>query len=67
MEQKGNNTSVQISIHEGKNRQVRKMFEAAGKKVIKLKRISFGDIVLGGLKPGQWKYLTDEEVSFLKR
>lgn len=67
LKQTQNNTSVQISIHEGKNRQVRKMFEAVGNKVIKLKRISFGNIGLGQLKPGQWKYLTVDEVSFLKR
>jgi len=43
------------------------MFEAIGHNVIKLKRISFGDINLGELKPGQWKYLTDDEIKFLKR
>ncbi|HBC30415.1 MAG TPA: pseudouridine synthase [Clostridiales bacterium] len=61
------NTSVQISIHEGKNRQVRKMFKKIGHRVIKLKRISFGNINLGGLSEGQWKYLTDDEVKYLKR
>lgn len=62
-----NTSSVQISIYEGKNRQVRKMFEAVGHNVIKLKRISFGDINLGELKSGQWKYLSDDEIKFLKR
>lgn len=61
------NTSVQISIHEGKNRQVRKMFEKIGHRVIKLKRISFGNINLGGLMEGQWIYLTDDEIKYLKR
>ena len=61
------NTSVQISIHEGKNRQVRKMFEKIGHRVIKLKRISFGNINLGELSEGQWKYLTDDEIKYLKR
>ena len=60
-------TSVQISIHEGKNRQVRKMFEKIGHRVIKLKRISFGNINLGELSEGQWKYLTDDEIKYLKR
>lgn len=60
-------SSLQISIYEGKNRQVRKMFEKVGHSVIKLKRISFGDIDLGELKIGQWKYLTDDEINFLKR
>lgn len=58
---------VQISIHEGKNRQVRKMFDSVGHNVIKLKRISFGNINLDGLNEGQWKYLTEEEIKFLKR
>ena len=61
-----NISSVQISIYEGKNRQVRKMFETIGHNVIKLKRISFGDINLGELKSGQWKYLSDDEIKFLK-
>ncbi len=58
---------VQISIHEGKNRQVRKMFDSVGHPVIKLKRISFGDINLSGLRIGQWKYLNNDEILFLKR
>lgn len=57
---------VEISIHEGKNRQVRKMFEAVGNEVRHLKRISFGKITLGTLKPGQWTYLNDDEIKFLK-
>lgn len=59
-------SKVQISIHEGKNRQVRKMFDSVGHKVVKLKRISFGQIELGLLKPGQWFYLSNEEINFLK-
>lgn len=57
---------VEISIHEGKNRQVRKMFEAVGSSVKHLKRISFGKITLGTLKPGQWTYLNDDEIKYLK-
>ena len=60
-------STVQISIHEGRNRQVRKMFDSVGHPVIKLKRISFGNINLDGLNLGQWKYLTDDEIEFLKR
>jgi len=64
----GSKTSskVQISIHEGKNRQVRKMFDAVGHTVLKLKRISFGKIELSSLNSGQWSYLTNEEINFLK-
>jgi len=61
------NSFVQISIHEGKNRQVRKMYEKVGHRVIKLKRLSFGNINLDGLREGQWKYLTDDEIEYLKR
>jgi len=59
-------SKVQISIHEGKNRQVRKMFDSVGHNVVKLKRISFGQIELGLLKLGQWSYLSNEEIKFLK-
>ncbi|MEL7646787.1 MAG: pseudouridine synthase [Sedimentibacter sp.] len=59
-------STVQISIYEGKNRQVRKMLDAVGHKVKSLKRISFGKIGLDGLKPGTWAYLKDEEINFLK-
>lgn len=62
-----NRSLVQISIHEGKNRQVRKMFEAVGHTVKSLKRISFGEINLGDLELGAWKYLSNEEIEFLKR
>ena len=64
---KGDKSKVQISIYEGKNRQVRKMFDALGHNVITLKRLSFGNINLGDLSVGQWKYLTDDEIKFLKR
>lgn len=63
----GNRSTIQISIYEGKNRQVRKMFDAVSHKVIKLKRISFGEINLGNLKIGSWKNLSNKEVNFLKR
>jgi pseudouridine synthase len=62
----GSVSTVEISIYEGKNRQVRKMFEAVGHKVIKLKRTAFGSINLQGLKEGQWEYLTKDEIKFLK-
>lgn len=63
---KTHQSRVQISIYEGKNRQVRKMFASLGHPVIKLKRISFGQINLGDLEAGQWKYLTGNEIDFLK-
>ena len=54
-----------ITIHEGRNRQVRKMCEAVGLKVTKLRRVSEGTLCLGELKSGQWRYLTDDEISAL--
>lgn len=59
-------SKVRISIHEGKNRQVRKMFETVGTKVIKLKRVSFGSIEVKDIKLGEWRYLSDEEIRYLK-
>lgn len=51
-----------VSIHEGRNRQVRKMCEAVGLKVTKLRRVSEAGLTLGNLKSGQWRYLTAEEL-----
>ena len=54
-----------ITIHEGRNRQVRKMFERFGYFVDKLQRTQFGPIKLGSLESGKWRYLTPEEVKYL--
>lgn len=56
-----------ITIHEGRNRQVRRMCAAAGMKVKRLVRISEGDVTLGQLKPGCWRYLTDDELIQLRK
>ncbi|MCR5034591.1 MAG: rRNA pseudouridine synthase [Clostridia bacterium] len=57
---------VEISIHEGKNRQVRKMFAAVGNKVQSLERVAIGDIRLGRLLQGHYRKLTRAEVDYLK-
>ena len=57
---------VEISIYEGKNRQVRKMFAAVGNKVLELERIAIGDIRLGRLMEGHYRKLTREEIEYLK-
>ena len=63
---KKNNTSiVEITIHEGKNHQVKKMFEAVGHEVLKLKRESFAFLYLGDLKPGEYRKLKIKEVKQL--
>jgi 23S rRNA pseudouridine2605 synthase len=56
---------VDIRLHEGRNRQVRKMFAAVGNKVIDLKRTAIGDVGLGGLKPGHWRKLSKAEIDRL--
>ena len=53
---------IQITIHEGKNRQVRKMCEAIGKKVLALHRCKIGNIDVKSLKLGEWRYLSKKEV-----
>lgn len=59
-------TKVHITITEGKNRQVRRMFEAIGRTVEFLKRVSIGKLKLTGLDRGQVRKLTDEEIFYLK-
>ena len=57
---------LEIEIHEGRNRQVKKMCQAINHPVKKLKRVSIGEIELGGLNIGNWRYLNDEELDYLK-
>lgn len=57
---------LQITIHEGRNRQVRRMCQAAGLYVTRLRRISEGELCLGELKKGDWRFLTDEELNKMK-
>ncbi len=59
------NALMQLTIHEGRNRQVRKMFEAIGYKVIYLKRVAIGNVVLGNLPLGKWRHLNPNEVKYL--
>ena len=61
------NSWVDITIHEGRKRQVRRMFDRIGHSVIKLIRIRINGLNLTGLKPGEFRYLTDEEVEKLKK
>jgi 23S rRNA pseudouridine2605 synthase len=61
----GKNAQVEITIHEGRNRQIRKMCEKIGHPVITLKRISIGKIEIGDLPVGKWRYLTEKEVEQL--
>lgn len=57
---------VKITIHEGRNRQVRRMLEAVGVNVMSLKRISVGSLTLGNLPEGKWRALSDAEINKLR-
>ncbi len=59
-------SKVKITIHEGKNRQVRKMCEAIGHPVIRLKRVAIGNVHLAHLHSGSWRHLKTEEVKYLR-
>jgi len=58
---------VRVGLHEGRNRQVRRMFEAVGCRVTRLKRVQFGPVRLGDLPRGQWRDATAEELALLRR
>ncbi len=60
------NSWLEITIHEGRKRQVRRMFDRVGRSVIKLKRIRTGSLTLGDLSEGTFRYLTPDEVTGLK-
>ena len=57
---------LSFQIREGKNRQIRRMCQQVGLTVKALRRVREGQVQLGGLKLGKWRYLTDEEVALLK-
>ncbi|WP_285717759.1 pseudouridine synthase [Pelosinus sp. IPA-1] len=61
-----NMTSLQITIHEGKNRQIRRMFEAIGSDVKQLKRVQFAFLTLEGLRRGSYRHLLPQEVEALQ-
>lgn len=59
--------TIRVTIYEGRNRQIRRMFEALSHKVIRLKRISFGELLIGNLKRGIYRPLTKQEVEQLQK
>lgn len=65
-DEKAGKAICEITIHEGKNHQVRRMFEAIGTPVVKLKRERFAFLDLGSLKPGEYRELTKHEVKLLR-
>ncbi len=58
-------TKMEITIFEGRNREIRKMFECIGKKVVFLKRIKIADLSLGSLKRGEYRQLSSKEIEYL--
>lgn len=58
---------VEITIREGKNRQVRKMCDAIGHPVLELKRVKMGRVHIGNLEVGNWRYFTEREIEYLKQ
>jgi len=58
-------STIEITIHEGKNRQIRKMCDSIEHPVVRLKRIAIGRVKLGELPEGEWRYLTDNEKEWL--
>lgn len=60
-------TVLKMTLFEGRNRQIRKMCEAAGLNVRRLSRVSIGNLKLDGLQVGKWRYLEPEEVEYLKK
>ncbi len=63
----GNCAQLRITIHEGRNRQVRRMCALAEMEVIRLVRVAEGPVRLGDLQPGKWRYLKSQEVAALKK
>ncbi len=60
------NSIVEISIREGRNRQIRRMFDEVGHRVVDLKRTSVGEIELGNMELGKWRQLTEKELEYLR-
>ena len=67
LRENGEKATYEITIFEGKNRQIRRMCEAAGLTVARLCRVQEGGLRLGSLPVGKWRYLTSEEVENLKQ
>ena len=67
LEQDQERAIIEVTIHEGRNRQIRRMCQAAGMVVTRLKRVQEGSLKLGGLKLGAWRHLTAEEVLQLQK
>ncbi len=59
-------TLLEMELYEGRNRQIRRMCQAVGIKILRLTRVAIGKLTLGDLPSGKWRYLTDDEVNYLR-
>ena len=66
IERKERHTILKFVLSEGRNRQIRKMCEQLELQILRLKRISVGDLTIGMLTPGKWKYMNYREINYLK-
>ncbi len=64
---KNEHTVLRMTLYEGRNRQIRKMCEAQGLNILRLCRVAIGELELGNLAPGKWRYLTKSQVEYLKK
>lgn len=67
LQEKHSISSVEVTLHEGRNRQIRRMCETVGLKLLNLKRVQFGPIQINGLQEGKYRELSHEEVQILKK
>jgi len=63
----GDKTWLEIALAEGRNRHIHRLAEAAGSAVLRLARVSFAGLTHEGLRPGQWRYLSREELAAMKK
>ncbi|MGH2482212.1 MAG: pseudouridine synthase [Ktedonobacteraceae bacterium] len=63
----GENTWLKLSIHEGRKRQIRRMLAVVGLSVLALRRVGIGELMLGTLPVGKWRYIADEEIALLRK
>jgi 23S rRNA pseudouridine2605 synthase len=63
----GDNPWFEVTLHQGRNQQIRRMFQAIGHPVEKLRRVRIGFLEDEKLRPGQWRFLTDQEVAHFQR
>lgn len=64
-ERQDEKTELLLTIHEGKNRQVRRMLAAVGHETLRLQRVAIGGLELGSLKPGEWRFVSEDELEKL--